>query len=259
MPVGSLRISELAELAEVPVSTLRYYERIGLLPSPERLLNGYRVYDESAVEHLAFISRAKRMGVPLDQVSELIELWSTGGCRPLQDRIRSFLAEKIAEVRDQRLELAAFENQLEGLLGRLDASESLPGLCDLDCACVHLDEADDAAGTCSRFPTVSRGEVSCTLEHDAQAERLEQWHNLIAGGQVEHSEHGLRVVFERSADIAERLGRLSVEEVSCCSFFCFRVEISALGVVLHIDVPDQPEAIALRDELFGPLAASSMP
>jgi DNA-binding transcriptional MerR regulator len=75
MAVGSMRISELAERAEVPVSTLRYYERIGLLPSPERLLNGYRVYDESAIEHLAFIGRAKRMGVPLEQVSELIELW----------------------------------------------------------------------------------------------------------------------------------------------------------------------------------------
>jgi MerR family transcriptional regulator, copper efflux regulator len=80
VPVRSLQISELAELAEVPVSTLRYYERIGLLPSPDRSLNGYRVYDESAVEHLAFIARAKRMGVPLEQVSELIELWSTGGC-----------------------------------------------------------------------------------------------------------------------------------------------------------------------------------
>ena len=117
MPVGSIRISELAELAEVPVSTLRYYERIGLLPFTAQIGQRIWAYDESAVEHLAFISRAKRMGVPLDQVSELIELWSTGGCRPLQDRIGSFLAEKIAEVRDQRLELAAFENQLEGLLG----------------------------------------------------------------------------------------------------------------------------------------------
>jgi DNA-binding transcriptional MerR regulator len=253
MAVGSLRISELAELAEVPVSTLRYYERIGLLPSPDRLMNGYRVYDESAVEHLAFIARAKRMGVPLEQVSELIELWSTGGCRPLQDRIRSFLAEKITEVRDQRLELAEFERQLDGLLGRLDNSADASGLCDLDCACVHLDDGDDSMSACSRFPTVSRGEVSCSLKVDAQAERVEKWHDLIVHGQVEASGRGMRITFERSTEIAERLGRLSAEEVSCCSFFTFRTEISALGIVLHVDVPDQPEAQAMCHMVFGPL------
>jgi DNA-binding transcriptional MerR regulator len=158
--VGSLRISELAELAEVPVSTLRYYERIGLLPEPERLENGYRVYDEAALEHLAFIGRAKKLGVPLEQVSELIELWSTGGCRPLKARIRTFLVEKIDEVQAQRLELAHFEDQLEGLLERLDTSDASQSLCDLDCACVHLDARDEALPTCSRFPTVARGEVA---------------------------------------------------------------------------------------------------
>jgi len=253
MPVGSLRISELAELAEVPVSTLRYYERIGLLPSPERSLNGYRIYDDSAIEYLAFIGRAKRMGVPLGQVSELIELWSTGGCRPLQERIRSFLADKITEVRSQRLELAEFEGQLEGLLGRLDNSVSSPGLCDLDCACVHLDDDEEAVSTCYRFPTVSRGEVSCTLEDDDQAERIDQWRTLISHGQVEAAGHGLRVSFDRSAEIAERAARLGVEEVGCCSFFTFRIEISALAVVLHVDAPDLSEARALCEVVFGPI------
>lgn len=253
MSVGSLRISELAELAEVPVSTLRYYERIGLLPSPERLLNGYRVYDESAVEHLAFIGRAKRMGVPLEQVSELIDLWSNGGCRPLQARIRSFLAEKINGVRSQRLELAEFERQLEGLLGRLDNAVGAPGLCDLDCACVHLDVYDDALSTCSRFPTVSRGDVSCTLELDAQAERLAQWHGLLSHGLIEGAGHGVRVSFARSVEIAERLARLSSLEVGCCNFFAFKIEITALEVVLHVEVPDRPEARALCQMVFGPL------
>jgi DNA-binding transcriptional MerR regulator len=248
-----MRISELAERAEVPVSTLRYYERIGLLPSPERLLNGYRVYDESAIEHLAFIGRAKRMGVPLEQVSELIELWSIGGCRPLQERIRSFLDEKITQVRSQRIELAEFERQLEGLLVRLDNSIGLPGPCELDCACVHLDAGEEVVNTCSRFPTVSSGEVSCTLEQDERAERVDHWRSLIARGQVEETGHGLRVSFDRSAVIAEEAARLSADEVSCCSFFTFRIEISALAVVLHIDVPDQPEARALCQIVFGPM------
>ena len=50
--MAHLRISDLAERAGVPVSTLRYYERIGLLPSPERSQNGYRLYDAGAVQKL---------------------------------------------------------------------------------------------------------------------------------------------------------------------------------------------------------------
>jgi DNA-binding transcriptional MerR regulator len=257
--VGSLRISELAELAEVPVSTLRYYERIGLLPAPRRLQNGYRVYDEAAIEQLAFISRAKRMGVPLEQVSELIELWSTGGCRPFQERISSFLVEKVTEVRTQRRELADFERQLEGLLGRLDSSVSSPGLCDLDCACVHLDDGEEAVSTCSRFPTVSRGDLSCTLEQDDQAERINQWRELIAHGEVEAADHGLRVSFDRSAEIAERVARLSADEVACCSFFSFSIEISALVVVLLVRVPESPDARAMCEIVFGPIPEIANP
>jgi MerR family copper efflux transcriptional regulator len=232
--VGSLRISELAELAEVPVSTLRYYERIGLLPAPRRLQNGYRVYDEAAIEQLAFISRAKRMGVPLEQVSELIELWSTGGCRPFQERISSFLVEKVTEVRTQRRELADFERQLEGLLGRLDSSVSSPGLCD-------------------------RGDLSCTLEQDDQAERINQWRELIAHGEVEAADHGLRVSFDRSAEIAERVARLSADEVACCSFFSFSIEISALVVVLLVRVPEFPDARAMCEIVFGPIPEIANP
>jgi MerR family copper efflux transcriptional regulator len=252
MSVESLRISELAETAEVPVSTLRYYERIGLLPAPERSRNGYRIYDETSVELLAFIGRAKRMGIPLDQVSELIELWSTGGCQPLQDRIRFFLAEKIGEVRGQRHEMAEFEGQLESLLGRLDSSDRATGPCDLDCACVHLDVGGEDAGT-SRSPTASRGEATCSLTGDLQVQRVEQWRDLIAQGDVERSHDGLRITFDRRTGIVERIACLSAEEVSCCSFFSFGIDITARAVVLRVDVPDQPEARALCERVFGPL------
>ena len=256
--MGALRISELAQLAAMPVSTLRYYERIGLLPAPDRSQNGYRVYDESAIEHLAFIGRAKRMGVPLDEVSELIELWSTGGCRPLQERIRSFLTEKITAVRAQRLELAEFERQLEGLVGRLDTSAGSSGLCDLDCSCVHLDSDDDTITTCARFPTMSRGETSCALEEDARAERVAEWRDLIAQGEVEQFEDGLRVAFDRSTEITEQIARLCAEEVQCCSFFTFNIEITVLGIALRVGVPDRPEAKALSTMIFGPRPEARM-
>lgn len=251
--VVSLRISQLAQLAEVPVSTVRYYERIGLLPQPGRSPNGYRVYDESAVEHLAFISRAKHMGVPLEQVTELIDLWSTGGCRPLQERIRSFLTEKIVEVRSQRAELTQFERQLDDLLGRLHRAVGSPGLCDLDCVCVHLDVNEVDGSTCARFPAVSRCDVSCILSHDDQLERVEQWQDLVSLGKVEETEGGLRIAFEPSGDVATRLARLSSHEVGCCSFFRFQIEVSATESVLRVGVPDHDEARALCEAVFGRL------
>ena len=257
--MGSLRISELAERADVPVSTLRYYERVGLLPLPGRSPNGYRFYDESAVEHLAFIGRAKRMGVPLEQVSELIELWSTGGCGPLQERIRSFLGSKIAEVRTQRTELAAFERQLESLFGRLENADGAPGPCQLDCACVHLDVGEIPDSGCTRFPTASREDVACTLPHDSQAARLDQWRDLLVDGTIEQAGHRLRITFTMSAGLAARLAGLCESEVACCSFFTFGMEISAGEIALVVEMPAVPEAQALAEMVFGSLPEPAYP
>lgn len=58
-----MRISQLAERSGVPATTLRFYEGAGLLPA-DRTPAGYRSYDEDAVERLAFIGAAKRLGLP---------------------------------------------------------------------------------------------------------------------------------------------------------------------------------------------------
>jgi MerR family transcriptional regulator, copper efflux regulator len=255
LSIMGMRISELAEQADIPVSTVRYYERIGLLRPPERQGNGYRRYDESDAEQLAFIGRAKRMGIPLVQVSELIGLWSSGGCRPMQEQIRAFLTGRVAEVRAQRTELAAFAHQLEALLGRIDGTGDEDRLCQLDCECVHLDDVDPLAG-CERFPAVAREhEVGCSLEVGQQGDRLRQWRDLVDEGRVvDRSETTLRVAFPVSTETAERLAGLCAAEVGCCSFFAFRVEISAASLTLQVEVPAQPEARQLMERLFGPRA-----
>src|ERR1700736_610741 len=118
--VTLLRISELAERSGVPSSTLRYYERIGLVEPLGRSDNGYRVYDEATVERLAFIGRAKRLGMSLDGVATLVEAWFAGECEPLQDRLRVFVTGRIDELRRGIAEDSAFEQQLERILVRLD-------------------------------------------------------------------------------------------------------------------------------------------
>ena len=63
-----MRISELAEHVGVPTSTVRYYERVGLLGAPGRTGSGYRDYDEDDAARLLFVTRARHMGLSCGQI-----------------------------------------------------------------------------------------------------------------------------------------------------------------------------------------------
>ena len=110
--MAEILISDLARATGFPSSTLRYYERVGLLEPAGRTAGGYRVYDGAAVERLAFIGRAKRLGLDLDDVRDLIALWDDGACRPVQARLSTLLHEKIALLDAQIDEHARFRTQL---------------------------------------------------------------------------------------------------------------------------------------------------
>ena len=73
-----MRIGQLAERFGVNTKTIRYYESIGLLPSPVRRPSGYRVYGESDAERLAFVRTAQRFGLHLDQIGEILGLRDRG-------------------------------------------------------------------------------------------------------------------------------------------------------------------------------------
>ncbi len=70
----SLRTGALARQAKVNVQTLRFYERLGLLPVPPRRASGYREYPPEAVELVFFIKRAQELGFSLREVKELLGL-----------------------------------------------------------------------------------------------------------------------------------------------------------------------------------------
>jgi Hg(II)-responsive transcriptional regulator len=69
-----LTIGALAREAGVGVETVRFYERRGLLPEPERKASGYRQYAPDDVETLRFIRRAKELGFTLREIQELLSL-----------------------------------------------------------------------------------------------------------------------------------------------------------------------------------------
>jgi Hg(II)-responsive transcriptional regulator len=70
----SFTVGALANNAGVNVETVRYYEKIGLMPKPKRKESRYRVYDESDLARLKFIFRAKQLGFTLKEIKELLEL-----------------------------------------------------------------------------------------------------------------------------------------------------------------------------------------
>ena len=77
--VGRMRVGEIAERAGVNVETLRYYERRGLLPAPERTPSGHRRYDEETVRLLRAIKEAQAVGFTLAEIAEYLRATRRSG------------------------------------------------------------------------------------------------------------------------------------------------------------------------------------
>ena len=107
----TLRIGEVAAASGIGVEALRFYERRGLLGRPARTASGYRAYDASVLERLAFIKRAQAIGFSLDEIAEILEMRGQGvaPCVEVREAARRKLSEldaRLAELRRYRNELA---------------------------------------------------------------------------------------------------------------------------------------------------------
>jgi DNA-binding transcriptional MerR regulator len=129
-----VRISELADRVGVATSTVRYYERIGLLAPPERTISGYRDYDEDAASRLLFVSRARNMGLSCDQITELLPIWGGTNCAAAQERVGQLVHDKRIEIEQRVAELQAFAAQLDAVQAVLETS-SPPQACRTDLSC----------------------------------------------------------------------------------------------------------------------------
>jgi DNA-binding transcriptional MerR regulator len=235
--VSVLRISELAERSGVPSSTLRYYERIGLVEPLARAENGYRLYDEATVDRLAFIGRAKRLGMSLEDVATLIEAWFTGECGPLQDRLREFVTGRIAALARTIAEESAFERQLQRILVRLNDGGAVPERCGPDCGC-DTDPLEMAG------PDHGLRVLTCSLPGSDARARLLEWHQILAGAiGIERGPERMSATFQPAADTVAELARLCAAETACCPFFTFSLDITATAVVLTVAAPAGGDAM----------------
>ncbi len=107
-----MKVGDLAERAGVGVQTLHYYERLGLLPKPDRTAANYRLFPASALRRVQFIKKAQALGFTLEEIKEILGLREQGRapCRCVADVGKKHLQEldaRIAALQEFRRELAA--------------------------------------------------------------------------------------------------------------------------------------------------------
>ncbi len=105
---------ELAKQIGVNSATVRYYEKIGLLPEPPRSNAGYRIFSEESINRIRFIKQAQELGFSLKEIKELLDLRVTP--KATTSDVRKRATEKIADIGDKIKRLRRMKNSLEVLV-----------------------------------------------------------------------------------------------------------------------------------------------
>ncbi len=120
-PSGLVKIGDLAAQAGVTPDTLRYYERVGLLPAPHRTRTGYRLYDGAIADRIGFIHKAQALGLTLEEIREVLKV--AEGASPPCEHVRALLSRRLKEIQGRIAELQSLQRSLARTLAR---SRSLP-------------------------------------------------------------------------------------------------------------------------------------
>ena len=107
----NIPIGELSKRSGVKVTTIRYYERSGLLEEPDRSAGGQRLYTEADVKRITFVRHSRHLGFSLDAIRELLELQSHPGMDC--ETANRIAEEQLLRVRERIAQLAALETELE--------------------------------------------------------------------------------------------------------------------------------------------------
>jgi MerR family mercuric resistance operon transcriptional regulator len=111
-----LAIGQLSRLTGVNIETIRYYERIGMLPAPPRTASGRRVYGSTERRMLAFIRRGRELGFSLSEIRALLDLGAPGEASC--GEVRDIASAHLASVRSRMADLAKLESILAEAVAR---------------------------------------------------------------------------------------------------------------------------------------------
>jgi MerR family transcriptional regulator, mercuric resistance operon regulatory protein len=99
-----LSIGKLSQQSGVNIETIRYYEKIGVMPAPGRSAGGFRIYEPDHLKRLSFVRRSRQLGFSLDEIRNLLRLVDGHGhtCAEVHALMLSHLAEIRRKIRDLR-------------------------------------------------------------------------------------------------------------------------------------------------------------
>ncbi len=142
-----LQLGEAARQLGLNPQTLYFYERIGLIPPPQRTPAGYRLFSPTDLERLVFIGRAKTLGLSLDDIKEILELKQGRSltCAAVYQRLQ----QKLADIEAQIQALQILHGELVPLLVQCEQNLAHP---DPAHQCVVLENAPSFYKTSSNFP-----------------------------------------------------------------------------------------------------------
>ena len=125
-----MRIGELSRATGVDIETIRYYEKAGLLPSPARESNGYRIYGAQQLERLGFIRQCRALDMPLSDVVRLLEFQH--GAPSDCDVINQLLDGHLSQIRTRIENMHELEKRLMVLRSRCERGKTTT-----DCGILH--------------------------------------------------------------------------------------------------------------------------
>jgi Cu(I)-responsive transcriptional regulator len=111
-----MNIGELARATDMKTETIRYYERIGLLPIPPRTKGNYRDYSAAHVSRLSFTRRARALGFSIQQIRELLDL--SDQKKQCCEAVDAIAREHLADVKRKLADLSALRRELDALIGQ---------------------------------------------------------------------------------------------------------------------------------------------
>lgn len=132
----TLSRGELAGRTGVNSETIRYFERVGILSTPQRTEGGHRVYDEGHVRTLTFVRRARGLGFAPDEVRAIVELGGPG--KACCAEVREIAKRHLGQVRTKIADLLEIERLLAATVERCS------GASDPDCAVIEMIEQPQA-------------------------------------------------------------------------------------------------------------------
>jgi Cu(I)-responsive transcriptional regulator len=139
-----MNIGEAAKASEVSAKMIRYYESIGLVPAAGRRASGYRDYGPDDVHRLRFVRRARDLGFPVEQIRNLLRLWTDPGRSNAE--VKAIALGHVADLQQRALHLQEMADALRRLASACDG-DGRP-----DCPIIQGLAASAPAGPAERPP-----------------------------------------------------------------------------------------------------------